>query len=141
MTTKHIGYLMSDITRLMRKRFNDDPRLSSCLTLAQAKALIYTHNHEGIRQVELAELMEITPMTVVRLIDSLVNESLLERRADEHDRRAYLLYVTPKGLEVVNKVRSISQELWGEALQGVKEEEVAQVIDVLMRINRNLIEK
>ena len=67
-----LGFLLADVSRLMRKAFRQ--RLEdSALTLAQARTLVYISRHQGIRQVELAELLEIQPITLARLIDQLLD--------------------------------------------------------------------
>ena len=64
-----LGFLLADVSRLMRRAFQQRS-VNSALSLAQARALVYVSRHEGIRQVELAELLDIQPITLARLIDS-----------------------------------------------------------------------
>ncbi|MDW6003755.1 MarR family winged helix-turn-helix transcriptional regulator [Vibrio mangrovi] len=132
-----IGYLLWDVTRLMRQQFQNDPRLS-CITLSQAKALTQIYYHEGIKQVELAEMLEIKPMTLVRVIDSLVEEELIERRPDPNDRRAHRIYLQPKAEEQLKLVRLISQDVWSSALAGLPDEDIEQFIRTLKHIHHNV---
>jgi hypothetical protein len=76
-----LGFLLASVARQLRHAFQQrltDPQL----TLAQARALVYVARHEGVRQVELAALLEVQPITLARLIDQLARAGLVERRAD-----------------------------------------------------------
>src|SRR4051812_9261819 len=88
-----LGFLLADVSRLMRRAFQQRLEGSS-LTLAQARALIYVSRHEGVRQIDLADLLEIQPITLARLIDQLAAAGLVERRPDPTDRRAYQVFLT-----------------------------------------------
>lgn len=88
------GFLLSDVSRLMRRAFQSRLR-DTDLTLAQARTLVHLSRREGLRQVELADLLEIQPINLARLIDQLTAKELVERRADPTDRRAYRLFLHP----------------------------------------------
>nr|WP_211162083.1 MarR family transcriptional regulator [Aromatoleum petrolei] len=110
----------------------------SPLTLARARVLIHLERNEGIRQVALAERLEIQPMTLVRMIDQLAGEGLVERRSDPADRRAHQLYLTDAArpqLEIIARVGAAVRE---KALAGMTEAERAQTIALVERICRNL---
>ena len=77
-----VGFLIADVLRLMRRRFAKHLKPSG-LTLAQARALVYISRREGLRQVELAAVMEIQPITLARIVDQLAEAGLVERRAIE----------------------------------------------------------
>ncbi|MFV0448899.1 MAG: MarR family winged helix-turn-helix transcriptional regulator [Vibrio sp.] len=137
MTTPSIGYLLWDVTRLVRKRY-ESKSSSTCLTLAQAKALSHIACRQGVKQVDLAEMLDIKPMTLVRVIDSLVEEGFVERRPDPTDRRAHLIYLLPAADEQLNKVKSVANGIWAEALSGISEQEKEQFISMLQHIHSNL---
>lgn len=137
MTRRTVGYLLWDVTRMMRARFMSDPRMS-CLTMAQAKALAQIERNEGVKQVELAEILEVKPMTLVRVIDSLVEEGLVERRPDPCDRRAHLIYVTPAADSEIKKVKSVSEDMWKEALEDLSDEQVNSFIETLEHIHHKI---
>lgn len=137
MTKPPIGYLLWDVTRIVRKRYESESS-STCLTLSQAKALSHIARREGIKQVELAEILDIKPMTLVRVIDSLVEDALVERRPDPNDRRAHLIYLLPAADAQLKKVRGVIDHVWGDALEGVSEQEMEQFLKVLEHIHSNL---
>ncbi len=137
MISPMIGYLLTDILRLVRKEFRDDPRLSS-ITMAQARTLEQISLHEGIKQVKLAELLEIKPMTLVRAIDSLVEEGLVERREDPSDRRAHLIYTMSAAEERIKAIQNVTKDIWMQALEGLTTAEIEQLNASLEHIHRNL---
>jgi len=137
MPQQSIGYLMADVMRLLRRTFQKRSELSG-LTLAQARALKCVSTNEGIRQVELAERLEIKPMTLVRVIDQLVAAGFLVRKCDPIDRRAHLIHTTANAKPIQDKVLQASQEVWGHALAGVSEEQIDNFMLVLQSIHNNL---
>src|SRR5450631_3665986 len=102
-----LGFLLADVSRLMRRAF--ERRLDgSSLTLAQARALIYVSRHEGVRQVDFAELLEVQPITLGRLIDQLAETGLVERRPDSADRRAYQIFLTPAAASHLAAIETVA---------------------------------
>ena len=58
-----LGFLVADLARLMRRAF--EQRLQGgTLTLAQARTLISVARQEGVRQIDLADAMELQPITL-----------------------------------------------------------------------------
>ena len=132
-----LGFLLADVSRLMRRAFQQ--RLEgSDLTLAQARTLVRISRHQGIRQVELAELLEIQPITLARLIDQLAAAGLVERRSDPHDRRAYQLFLTAAATPQLDAIQRVGEANRIAALQGFSNDEAAQVMLALRRIRDNL---
>src|SRR5580700_1653429 len=87
-----IGHLIHEVARLWRKRFEQNIR--NCgLTRSQWQAIAYLSKHEGIHQAALAELLEIEPITLVRILDKLEDRGLIERRQHRTDRRIWLLFL------------------------------------------------
>lgn len=137
MSEPSIGYVLWDVMRLVRKQYQAESG-PNCLTIAQAKALFHISLHEGIRQVELAELLEIKPMSLVRVIDSLMAEELVERRPDPKDRRAHQIFLLPAAHERLVHIKSASDRIWAEALRGLTVDERAHFVTMLERIHSNL---
>lgn len=133
----HIGFLLADVSRLMRRAFvryaKDSP-----LTLAQARALIYVARNEGLHQVELAELLEIKPITAARLIDKLAASGLLERRPDPGDRRAYRLFPTPAAAGHIKTIEKIGNQIRALAVEGLSRRQAEQVSESLRKMRSNL---
>nr|NMF95813.1 MarR family transcriptional regulator [Aromatoleum toluolicum] len=121
----------------MRHSFMANLR-DSPLTLARARMLIHLERNEGIRQVDLAELLEIQPMTLVRMVDQLASEGLVERRTDPADRRAHRLYLTDAARPQLDIIAETAAAVREKALVGLDEAERAQLTAALQRVCRNL---
>jgi DNA-binding MarR family transcriptional regulator len=132
-----LGFLLADISRLMRRAFKQR-LVGSELTLAQARTLVYISRHQGIRQVELAELLEIQPITLARLIDQLAGVGLVERRSDPLDRRAYQLFLTAAAAPQLDAIERVGEAIRKDALRGFSENEAKQIMTALSRIHDNL---
>jgi DNA-binding MarR family transcriptional regulator len=93
---------------------------------------------DGLRQVELADHLDVEPITLCRMIDRLAEAGLVERRADETDRRAWRIHLTAKALPLIDDLRRIAENFLADALAGVSEAEQASVRGVLARVRSNL---
>jgi len=140
MQSKHdnsLGFLLADVSRLMRAAFNQHLEGSS-LTLAQARALIYVSRHEGCRQVELAALLEVQPITLARLLDQLADEDLVERRPDPADRRAYRVFLTPAAPLQLHAIKQVTNLICIDALRGIDEDQIKILMQALNKMRNNL---
>jgi MarR family transcriptional regulator for hemolysin len=135
--TRALGFLLADVSRLMRRRFDARAREIG-LTRAQWRVLTQLRRREGINQTALAEIMEIEPISLGRHIDRLVEKDFVERRADPRDRRAWRLYLRPEVQPVLDRLRAISNVNRKEVLQGIPTEESEALIDTLLKIKGNL---
>lgn len=133
-----LGFLLADVSRLMRRRFQQRLEGESALTLAQAKALVYLSRHQGLRQVELAEMLEVQPITLARLVDQLVQHGLVERRPDPSDRRANHLFLTDAATPQLTAIKQVGAEIRKEVLRGVDKQQAATLLSVLNQIHDNL---
>lgn len=132
-----IGFLLNDSARLFRRAFNARTR-DTGITALQWRLLIYLRRHEGIRQGPLAELIEVEPITLSRMIDRLEEAGLVERRADPSDRRAWLLYLAPGADELLTAMRATTDALTAEATEGLSAAEQEQLNDLVERVRANL---
>ncbi|MDR6832939.1 MULTISPECIES: MarR family transcriptional regulator [unclassified Sphingopyxis] len=132
-----IGFLLNDSARLFRRAFNARTR-DTGITALQWRLITYLRRHEGIRQGPLAELIEVEPITLSRMIDRLVEADLVERRADPTDRRAWQLYLAPRAAELLNGMRDTIDALTAEATEGLSAAERDQLNDLVERVRANL---
>lgn len=93
---------------------------------------------DGITQKDLASLVGIDGSTLVRLLDILSDKGLIERRTGKSDRRAKQLFLTAAGRTAVSEIRSQLNAAEAELLKEIGDEEIATVLDVLMRIAARL---
>jgi DNA-binding MarR family transcriptional regulator len=135
---RHFGFLLHDIARLLRRHF--DLRAQSLgLTRAQWSVLFHLHRNEGITQAALAQLMELQPITLARLLDRLEADGWAERRAHASDRRAKCLYLKPCALPVLEEMQAISREVRSEAIAGLSPQQFEALLDALVHIKGNLL--
>ena len=131
------GFLVTDVTRLMRKHF-DRRAVQFNLTRAQWRALKRISHSEGLRQNELAEQLEMEPIAIGRVVDRLQKAGFIERRADQTDRRACRLFLTTRAHAVVGDMELISSELFSQAQRGITAAQMKSMIDMLGRMKDNL---
>jgi DNA-binding MarR family transcriptional regulator len=132
-----LGFLLADVSRLMRRAFQQRLEGSS-LTLAQARALIYVSRNEGVRQIDLAEMLEVQPITLARLLDQLAKAGLVERRAAPADRRAFQIFLLPAAARQLAAIERVGKAVRANALRGVSEQQAAGVMSALGKMRNNL---
>lgn len=137
MQTHSLGFLLADVSRLMRRTFERKLEGSS-LTLAQARALIHISRNEGIRQVELADILEIRPISLARLIDQLAEAELVERRPDPADRRAYQLFLKPAAAAQLAAIDKVAAAIRTDALAGISKQHTEVLLLALDTMRANL---
>jgi DNA-binding MarR family transcriptional regulator len=135
--TDRLGFLLHDAARLMRKRF--EARGSAYgLSAAQWRLLVRVVKDEGVAQARLAELLEIEPISVSRLIDRMEEGGWIERRQDAGDRRVRMIFPTTRSREVFAAIKSVAGDVYEEALKGLSPQERRATIHGLNTIIENL---
>jgi DNA-binding MarR family transcriptional regulator len=137
---ENIGTKVAQVARLMRRSFDERTRKLG-LTRPQWHVLSLLVRHAGINQGGLADLLEVEPITLGRMIDRLQDADLVERRADPADRRAWRLYVTVKGEAMVDSLRPHVHETLEIMLDGIEPDARATLIVMLDRMRLNLTRK
>lgn len=135
--SSHVGFLLHDVARLMRKRFEQHAR-GLGLTRSQWQALAYLARNEGISQTGLADLLDVEPITLSRIVDRLVDTGLVERIAHATDRRVWRLRLTEAARPKLEQVRELGEETRSEALAGVSEANRERLIETLSAMRANL---
>ena len=138
-TTPTLGFLLHDVARLLRKRFEQRAK-DMGLTRSQWQTLAYLSNNEGIHQAGLAEILEVEPITLVRILDKLAERGLVERRQHPNDRRLWLLFMREDARPLLDDMRSIGDQTRTEALEGVSAEEQARLYKLLALMKSNLVQ-
>src|SRR4029079_3691598 len=93
-------------------------------TRAQWIVLFRLRDQEGLSQVDLADVLELQPISLVRLLDRLVEHGLLERRHDPKDRRANRLFLTPAGKQLVDELDSLRNAIACDVMQNLSTEQM-----------------
>jgi DNA-binding MarR family transcriptional regulator len=137
---ENIGSALADVARLMRRSFDARAR-DIGVTRPQWQVLVVLRRNEGINQGKLAELLDVEPITVCRMVDRLQEASLVERRTDPSDRRSWRLYLTDKAHALSEQLRPLATDMFEQALEGVNDNEQTLLIALLERIRRNLVRR
>ena len=129
--------LFRSVTRRWRKLL--DERLKDLgVTQARWTTMVYLQQGgEGLTQRELARLMAIENPTLVRLLDSLEQQGLIERRPCPNDRRARRLHLTKDGTEFMNVLTERAARLREEMLDGISDRDIEGAVKVFHRILEN----
>jgi len=135
--TRELGFALHDVARLM-KTYSDQRARELNMTRAQWSVLVRLQRCEGVKQNELADLLDLAPITVGRLIDKLTASGLVERRDDPADRRAHRLYLTEKAAPVLSALGALAEDILGRALQGLNEADLATLRRGLETIKTNI---
>jgi len=134
---KSIGFLIYEVSKLMRRDF--DARVQSLgLTQVQWRAIAHLSCQEGCNQKDLAELLEIKPITMTRLIDRLEESGWVVRQPDKSDRRAIQLHLSEKASHLLAVMQEKAGETRAKALAGINDDEFVTFFNTLKKMKDNL---
>lgn len=132
-----LGFLLSDTSRLLRRRFDERARASGA-SVAQWRVLKILERQPGLNQGQIAELLEVEPITCCRMIDRMEESGLVERRRDPADRRAWRIHLTGAATPVLADLHVLAGEMIEDALRGLSPAERDALIASLQTIRSNL---
>jgi DNA-binding MarR family transcriptional regulator len=115
---KQIISQLVETSRLLRN-YIDHRAKARGTTRAQWIVLFRLREQEGLSQVDLADVLELQPISLVRLLDRLVEHGLVERRSDPRDRRANRLFLTASGRQLADDLDSLRDDIATDVLQEV----------------------
>ena len=131
-----LPFEIGETAHALRKAF-DRRAVGLGVTRAQWKVLFRLTRQPGLRQIELADMLDIEPITLSRIIDRLEEGGLVERVADPADRRAWRLHVTANAQPLVEKLRAVADEMISEAFAGIDPKDIEITRLVLARAREN----
>jgi MarR family transcriptional regulator, transcriptional regulator for hemolysin len=135
-----LGHLLHETAQLWRRRCERVVRARlPGMTYARCVVLLKLEQSEGLNQVTLAHILDVTPMTLVRLLDRLETAGLVSRLPDPLDRRAYLLTPTAKARPLIACIHDIIRTIQSEASFGLSDTKINQLHTLLCRIRSNLL--
>jgi len=135
---REIGYLLADLSRLLRREF--DRRVRDLgLTQSQWRAIGRLSREEGVNQATLAERLEMRPITIARLIDRMQAAGWVKRESDAADRRAVRLFLTPKAKPILAEMQARADEVLEVLFAGIPSATRSKVAQTLERMKQNLI--
>ena len=132
-----LGFLIHDSARLLRKRF-EVRGATYGLSAAQWRLMVRLVKEEGVAQARLAELLEIEPISVSRLLDRMEEGGWVERRQDANDRRVRMIFPTDKSRAAFADIKSVAGEVYEIALAGLSPDERLTLVKGLNTIITNL---
>ncbi|MGF6311995.1 MarR family transcriptional regulator for hemolysin [Bradyrhizobium sp. i1.8.4] len=130
-------FTLGELFRLIRV-YADKEAARYGITRAQWAVLSKVERQEGLKQTELAELLEIQPITLTRLIDKLCDNGWIERRSDENDRRVNRLYLKKAARPLLGKLAGLRSELTATALEGISPNDAHRLLTQLESIKENV---
>ncbi len=134
---RHIGFLISDVARMMRTAFDRRVRALG-LTRSQWLVINRLHRRPGATQSELAEMLEVEKATAGRMIDRMEKRGWVERRADTADRRVNRLYLTPEARLIEVRLAAIADSTVDDALSLLSADERNEFLSLTQRIKTRL---
>ena len=130
-------FLLHDVARLLRVDADKRARAHG-MTRAQWALLIWLERQPGISQKELAELLDVEPMTVARLIDRLEGRGLVERRPDPRDRRIWRLHLRAPALPVLRQMELQRADITRILTDGIDDEALRTTTEALVRMKETI---
>ncbi len=134
---REFAFILNDVARLLRT-YADHKAAQFGMTRAQWAVLVRLDRCQGLNQSELAELLDLQPITLTRLLDKLCDSGLIERRPDPTDRRAKRLFLTAAARPVLERLSALGEETMASTLEGVERETVEQMVSKLAVVKDNL---
>jgi MarR family transcriptional regulator, transcriptional regulator for hemolysin len=134
---REFAFILNDVARLLRT-YADYRAAQFGMTRAQWAVLVRLDLYEGLNQSELAEMLDLQPITLTRLLDKLCDSGLIERRPDPEDRRAKRLFLTHAARPLLEQLATLGEETMGNALAGIMTGQVEQMVSQLEVVRDNL---
>ena len=131
-----LPFEIGETAHALRKAF-DRRAVGLGVTRAQWKVLFRLSRQPGMRQIELADMLDIEPITLSRIVDRLEEAKLVERVADPADRRAWRLHLTAHAQPLGEKLRALADEMIADAFSGVDPKDIEITREVLGRVREN----
>ena len=138
-TQNDLPFVLHDVARLMRTRFDQHARRLWGMTRAQCVILMKLDHQPGLCQTELAALLEVEPITVARLIDRLETRGMVERRPDPKDRRIWRLHLLPPATPVLAELHTERAAMHRMATADIDPETEQTMIEGLKRMKATIL--
>jgi MarR family transcriptional regulator for hemolysin len=135
--TLEIGVNIMDVARMLRT-YADQRARQFGISRAQWVVLMRLDRSEGLKQSELAEVLDLQPISLTRLLDRLADNGLIERRPDPNDRRANRLYLTPAARPLLEQLVELGRDLMDDVLAGFDAKAHERLLSDLQLMKDNL---
>ena len=135
--SREIAVSVVDVARLL-KTYADQRARQFGISRAQWTVLMRLDRFEGLKQSELAEVLDLQPISLTRLLDRLAENGLIERRPDPNDRRANRLYLTPAARPLLEQLSKLGEAMMAEVLETIDEPSRERLLRDLDAMKDNL---
>ena len=134
---KELAWELAETSRTLRRHF--DRRASALgVTTAQWRALAWLGHEPGLKQVELAERLDVEPITAGRIVDRLEEAKLVLRQPDPVDRRVWRLFLTDEAKPIFERLSALAEEMAGQVFDGLSTDEMEAMRARLALIRENV---
>jgi MarR family transcriptional regulator for hemolysin len=134
---REFAFMLNDVARMLKTYANHQAGQFG-VTRAQWAVLVRLDRFEGLKQSELAEMLDLQPITLTRLLDRLSDNGLIERRSDPNDRRAKRLFLTAAARPLLERLGELGEDMMTTTLNGVSRESVEQMVAQFAIVKENL---
>jgi MarR family transcriptional regulator for hemolysin len=134
---REIAFMIKDVSRMLGTYADQQGRVLG-ISRAQWTVLVRLERTEGLKQSELAEILDLQPISLTRLLDRLDENGLIERRADPNDRRVNRLYLKPAARPLLEQLAVLSESLMATVLEGIDPESMERMLRDLRQVKDNL---
>jgi MarR family transcriptional regulator for hemolysin len=134
---REIAFMIKDVSRMLGTYADQQGRVLG-ISRAQWTVLVRLERTEGLKQSELAEILDLQPISLTRLLDRLDENGLIERRADPNDRRVNRLYLQPAARPLLEQLAVLSESLMATVLEGIEPESMERMLRDLRQVKDNL---
>jgi MarR family transcriptional regulator for hemolysin len=134
---REFAFTIMDVARLL-KTYADQRARQFGISRAQWAVLMRIDRNEGLKQSELAEMLDLQPITLTRLLDRLADNGLIERRADPNDRRANRLYLKSAAKPLLGRLADLGADMMETVLDGVSSASIERMLKELSLVKDNL---
>jgi MarR family transcriptional regulator, transcriptional regulator for hemolysin len=134
---REFAFTIMDVARLL-KTYADQRARQFGISRAQWAVLIRIDRSEGLKQTELADMLDLQPITLTRLLDRLAENGLIERRSDPNDRRANRLYLMPAAKPLLDRLSDLGADMMEIVLDGLSATSIERMLKELSAVKDNL---
>ena len=134
---REIAFTIMDVARMLRT-YADQRARQFGISRAQWTVLVRIERTEGLKQSELADILDLQPISLTRLRDRLADNGLIERRPDPNDRRANRLYLMPAARPLLEQLADLGTDMMETVLNGLDAKTVERMLGELVTVKDNL---
>ena len=134
---RELAFAIKDVGRMLQTYADQEVRRLD-MTHSQWAVLSRIERHEGLKQSEIADMLDLQPITLTRLLDRLCDNGLIERRPDPHDRRAVAISLTAQGRALIDRVTDAHLANERDILQALGAADQQRLADLLRNLQVGL---